>query len=217
MAVPDCSSATAHCPCTRSPHVGVRGRCPLDDVQHRKGDLLFSEGDPATTVWFVKRGCVLLTRAGTPHAVRRAGSFVGMEALVRDTYMHSARVTSAAILGRGSRELLDEWLANGDSARMVLEEVLRSECGDAPQAARADGSARERVARWILAEASQGSGSQVPRRFAAGLLGMKPETFSRALAQLAQTGAIEVTRRSVEVRDPDALLRSVAAASSPGG
>jgi CRP-like cAMP-binding protein len=211
------SPMTAGCPCTHSPDVGVRGRCPLTDVQHRRGDRLFSENDPATTVWFIKRGCVLLSRTSaagveTPHAIRRAGSFVGMETLVRDRYLMTARVTSAAILGRGSREVVDAWLAHGPSARMVLEEVLRTECGDAPRGAASEGSAVERVAHWIVAESARGAISQVPRGFAAGLLGMTPETFSRALGQLAGSGAIEVTRRTLLVHDPERLLAAARAA-----
>jgi CRP-like cAMP-binding protein len=96
---------------------------------------------------------------------------------------------------------------------MVLEQVLRAECSASPRAATTDGTAMERVARWILAESERGELSQVPRCFAAGLLGMAPETFSRALTQLAEAGAVEVTRRSLAVRDAE-LLR--AAARRPG-
>lgn len=200
------------CPCTQSPEVGAYGSCPLHDVRKRSGETLFSEGEPATSVWYVKRGCVVLTResragSSTPFAIRRAGAFVGMEALVSRTYMHTARVTSPTVLGHGSRELVHEWLANGSSARMVLEKVLRAGCSDSPRAATTDGTAVERVARWILAESERGALSQVPRCFAAGLLGMAPETFSRALGQLAETAAIVVTRRNLEVRDAGLLRR----------
>jgi CRP-like cAMP-binding protein len=201
---------TASCPCTRSPALGVDGTCPLEDVQHRRGERLFAEGAPASHVWLLKRGCVVLTRTSpggveVAHAVRRSGAFLGLEALVCDTYRTSARVTASSLLGRARREVVEDWLAHGPSARMVLEAVLRSEGDDLPRAAASEGSAVERVARWVAAEATREGATQVPRGFAADLLGMTPETFSRALAQLARDGAIEVTRRTLVVRDPARL------------
>jgi CRP-like cAMP-binding protein len=40
----------------------------------------------------------------------------------------------------------------------------------------------------------------------AGLLGMLPETFSRALAKLATQGAIRVNRKQIQVIDAARLL-----------
>jgi CRP-like cAMP-binding protein len=205
---------TGSCPCTHAPEVGAYGRCPRVDVQRRKGSVLFAEGEPSAGVWYVKRGCVLLLRESpggsgdpTPFAIRRAGSFVGIEGLVSRTYLYTARVTSPSILAYGGREVVESWLSNGASARMVLEQVLRTECQDAPRAATTDGSAQERVARWILAESERGTLSQVPRCFVAGLLGMAPETFSRALTGLGKAGAVEITRRTLRVRDAQILRR----------
>ena len=45
------------------------------------------------------------------------------------------------------------------------------------------------------------SNGLIQSEVAAGLLGMAPETFSRALVQLADAGAIRVTRTSLDVRD----------------
>ncbi len=211
-------SPVATCPCSKTPEVGLDGRCPLVDQRLRRGEYLFREGEPATAVWFVRRGCVVLTRssrqgrAATPHAIRRVGTFLGLEGLVRSTYLDSARATAATLVGTATREVADAWFSQGGAARMALEQMLRAECCDAPRSCQAEGSALERVARWVLSEAARGPHPPVPRRDAAGLLGIVPETFSRALGQLAQAGAIEVSRRSLRVCDPAALRRAAALA-----
>ena len=55
-------------------------------------------------------------------------------------------------------------------------------------------------------DAPGGQAPPIPRRVVAGLLGMQPETFSRALASLAAAGAVSVTRKSIRVADFDALV-----------
>ena len=89
-------------------------------------------------------------------------------------------------------------------ANAVLECVLLALSGDSPRRAGADGSARQRVAGWLLDQPRK-QGPGLPRNVVADLLGMLPETLSRALASLAEGGAITVTRRRVEVRDVAAL------------
>jgi CRP-like cAMP-binding protein len=205
----------ATCPPGRASGVGRGGRCPLVDRPRRRGELVFLEGDPAGHIWFVKRGVVLLTRAGhgdgepeVPRALRRAGSFIGLEALVGPRYLDTARVAEPAVLCGAPRDVFEEWLGPPDSpARSTLEQLILADAHEPPRAAHSDGSALARVARWAQQQAEAGA-TPVPRRFTAGLLGMTPETLSRALARLAKLGAIAVTRRSVRVVDPEILARA---------
>jgi CRP-like cAMP-binding protein len=200
----------ASCPCGQAAGVGNGGRCPLVDRRRARGETIYVEGEIAHHVWFVKRGSVVLTRAGADggehaRAVRRAGAFIGLEALVQPSYVDSARVASPAVLCGAPLADIDAWLGGKETPlRMALEQVLRAEVTDLPRAAGPDGRALERVARWIL---DQGTGDDAPvaRRYVAGLLGMAPETFSRALTRLADRGAIEVTRTSLRVVDANAL------------
>lgn len=181
------------------------GRCPLVDRRRGKDELIALEGEPAHTVWFVKRGTLVLSRSGPdgeerPRLVRGPGSFVGLEALVRPTYADTVRTTEPAVLCGISREAIDAWFGpRGTPVRMALEQTMAADAGDRPRAAAADGTATQRVARWLLDDES-GQGS-VPRQVTAALLGIVPETLSRALARLHDEGAIELTRRSVTVRD----------------
>jgi CRP-like cAMP-binding protein len=190
----------------------VGTECPFDDQEHAKGDYLFHEGDAAEQVWFIKRGTVVLHRSSgdegdaRARAVRRPGSFVGLEALVRPRYLDSARTSEPTTACRASKRTIDEWLgAPGTPARTALEQVLLTEAEEPQRAASPDGTATRRVARWILQSVSEGADYQLPRRDVAGLLGMVPETFSRALAALSRVGAIETTRRHLRIKDALAL------------
>lgn len=108
-------------------------------------------------------------------AVRRPGSLVGVEALVRDTYLDTARAVTDVVVCVASREETQGWLhAREPAARAVLECVLLALCSDAPRRAGADGSARQRVASWLL-EQPRGQSQALPRNVVAGLLGMLPE------------------------------------------
>ncbi len=216
MANAQCIVSCASCPVGVAAQVSQGGRCPLVDRKWKRGAVIHVEGEAAEQVRFLKRGTVVLTRAGAgdgspgrARALRQVGHFIGLEALVRNTYLDSARAVSDAVLCGAPRAFMDIWLGgHGSPLRMAFEQVLRAECDDLPTPSAPDGRAVQRVARWILNERSERIETPVPRRVTAGLLGMVPETFSRALARLTALGAIDVTRTAVSVRDV-AVLQAV--------
>jgi CRP-like cAMP-binding protein len=186
--------------------------CPFTPLEHDRGAVLFHEGDPSTRVWFIRHGTVVLDRsnsdavAARAHAVRRAGAFVGLDGLVAPKRADSARTTEPTTACGAPLAAVDDWLGvPGTPARLVLEQILRSEADEPPHAASPDGTATERVARWILKEVHDGAPRALPRRDVAGLLGMVPETLSRALARLVALGAIETTRRHLRIVDVPGL------------
>jgi CRP-like cAMP-binding protein len=196
--------------------VGHGGVCPMVDRPRSAGAFIYLEGEPAETVYYVKHGAVVLqrdadepSRDGVAWTVRRAGALIGTEALVRATYVDSARAVTDVVLCAAPRELARAWVASRHPASgALLELVVRAQCSDVPRGAGADGNAVRRVARWLLDQPKQ-HGPQLPRGVVAELLGMEPETLSRALSSLASTRAIEVSRRRIDVVDAHEL-RAVA-------
>lgn len=190
--------------------------------QRSAGAVLYLAGEAAERIMFVKRGAVTLARdvdhargEGVTWTVRRPGSVLGAEALVRATYLDSARAVTDVIVCVAQLEEVDAWMRTREGAgRALLECVLSTQCADAPRRASSEGSARQRVASWLL-EQARDPAAALPRQVVAALLGMLPETLSRALASLASRGLIEVTRKSVRVIDV-AALEGVAAGAERG-
>jgi CRP/FNR family transcriptional regulator len=189
------------CPLGIAAGVGRGGFCSLVARRRAPGEIIHLEGTRGATVWYVKRGAVVVSRGGRAVATRREGSLLGLELLVRERYLETARALGGTVLCGLARADLDAWLADAGRARAILESALRAQSADAPRGAGVDGPSRARVARWLL----DGVDEAVPRRTVASLLGMAPETLSRALAGLARAGAIATTRRSVRVLDRRAL------------
>jgi CRP-like cAMP-binding protein len=204
------------CPVGNASNVADGDRCPMVDRKWKAGATLFEAGEPAFTVWFIKKGTVVLSKPsdnpdadGIAWAVRSAGSFLGLESLVRDTFVDSARaVTDLAACGT-TLHGMEAWLEDrSKAARTVLQCTLQTQVEDSPRRASADGSAVRRVAEWLLDGGHGQEWHGLPRRLVAGFLGMQPETLSRALASLATLGAVEVTRRSITVTDRTTLTQA---------
>lgn len=177
--------------------------------------MLYLEGEPAERVWFVKRGVVVLHRGGNGDGegavtgIRPAGTLIGLETLLRGRYLESARAATDVVLCSLSSDGLQSWLSAspGNALRAILDLSLRTLLGDAARRAAPDASAVGRVAAWLLGEGRSSRWSGVPRQVLAGLLGMRPETLSRALRTLSLRGAIAVTRQEIRVLDAAALER----------
>jgi CRP-like cAMP-binding protein len=197
--------------------VGKGQFCPFVDRNHPAGDELYQEGARATHVWFVKSRTVVLSRQREGRgsrervrAIRFPGTFIGLETIVTDLYLDTARASSEVTICGVGREGIDAWLGPKRSmSRTALEMALRAECQDRIRRSSPDGSAVERVAGWLCVEGPREVMNAIPRRLIADLLGMRPETLSRALAELVKRGAIETNRAQLRIVD-DRLLSQIA-------
>jgi CRP-like cAMP-binding protein len=114
----------------------------------------------------------------------------------------TARVAVSGRLCGAPRAAVEAWLGGAAAARLLLRQVIAGQIAEAPRTA---GPAVCRVASWLLAAPDGDGVAQLPRHTVARLLGLVPETLSRALAELAGSGAIDVRRRSITIKQRDAL------------
>ncbi len=187
---------------------------PFREIKRSQHTILFVEGSPADHVYLVSKGTVSLHRAttenralGRTRELKQKGALLGVEGLVSPTYQASARAETALQLCMATTSRVQEWLEQRPAAsRVLLETVLRSrERALLPQSS-PDGTATQRVAQWILDRAPGGRDEAgVSRAVMADMLGMRPETLSRALRTLADMGFIDVGRRHLLIVDPEGL------------
>jgi CRP-like cAMP-binding protein len=179
------------------------------------GAVLALEGSDAERLWYVQHGAVALFReardadgAGVPWTVRRPGTLVGEECLVQAGYADTAVTLTPVTLCVASRDSFVRWVDEvGAAASLaVMTLVVQARCAEGPRPTAAAGSAVQRVAHWLADESRGGRAPKIQRRVVAGLLGMLPETFSRALARLVAVGAIATTRQEIRVVDAQRLL-----------
>ncbi|MCP4447046.1 MAG: winged helix-turn-helix domain-containing protein [Myxococcales bacterium] len=105
-----------------------------------------------------------------------------------------------------------DWVAERHAASVtVLETVLRSREDELLPQSSPDGTATQRVAHWILERHESEFEGNLPRTVMADMLGMRPETPSRALKALAAKGLIEVGRRHLLVVDLEGLQATLPA------
>ena len=87
------------------------------------GDLVFTEGEPSETIWMVARGCVELTRAGSPLALTRgpAELVTHLAELTAGPRAFTATAREASVLlGVHREDLVDRLEEHFELARSIL-------------------------------------------------------------------------------------------------
>jgi CRP-like cAMP-binding protein len=173
--------------------------CPFGRVRRPAGTLLVAQGERPGAVWYVREGTTLLSASSaggeeTLCALRGAGSLIGLEMLAGGESAHDAWTLSPARLCWLDAEGFREWIGPRDSP---LGAVLELALGEAAERRRERialaGRSVTRLARFLVERhAMEGVDTplDVEHRVLARMLGMRPETLSRALARLRSAGAL---------------------------
>ena len=211
-----------------SPACGALDRVVIRDHPIRKGDPLFSAGDPVRYLYLVHSGaCISYGQGGDgPRQVcgfHIPGEIVGIEELGQARHSHSA-----AALEDGSLCQLD--FANLERA-LTREELIRvqhylliaaASHGRVLQRERLITglpSAEQRVAAFLfnLGQRLQSHGLSgleyrlpMSREDLAAYLGLAPETVIRILKKLDRQGLVRVRTRQVTLLNPEVLERLLA-------
>jgi CRP-like cAMP-binding protein len=135
-------SITTHdCPLGQTSCADQSEFCPFIVRRYAGGELVCLIDDPAEYVWFVREGIIALDRSREPgdeiqaDALRKPGSFVGLESLVVDRYLRSARTVSHATLCGATREGFNRWMRQSDQRlATVMHTVFEELLGSSPMA-----------------------------------------------------------------------------------
>jgi CRP/FNR family transcriptional regulator len=187
-------------------------------VYFRAGKTIFSEGEPADSVFGVSHGVVRLYKL-LPDGRRQVlsfalpGDFLGMP--LADRHNFSADAIGEIALCRFSRDDLTKFIQSSPNIMRRLIEFATRELDMAQDQLLllGNGSAEEKVAIFLvswrnrLARLSVSSGT-VPlpmrRQDIADFLGLKLETISRTLAKLEQKNVIRIVPKGGVLDGPGA-------------
>lgn len=185
--------------------------------QYARGELIFQQGDPADCFFVVIEGWVKLyrEREGGEHVVvaifTTAETFAEAVMFLGSSYPASAEAVSPAriitIDGTALRRAIvekpqlafDMLAATALHLRQLVEQIEQLKAQ----------SAAQRIAGFFLDQVKTEVGAAdialpYEKALIANRLGMKPESFSRALSQLRRLG-VSVERGSVHIKDVQRL------------
>ena len=188
---------------------------------YEKGTMLFHQGEPASAFFIILDGWVKIYRTTTDglevvlHVFKRGESFAEAAMFLGGRYPASAETVAPSRLlkidGEGFRarirerpELAMSMLASASyQLKMLVEQIEQIKVRSAPQ----------RIADFLIRITPAREGSAVvelpfEKSLLANRLGMKPESFSRALRRLRSYG-VTVDREIVEIADVGRLLSLV--------
>ena len=194
----------------------VAGRAP---IALSKGQTLFHQGDPASGFFVVLEGWMKLYRAGADgreiiiHVAKAGETFAEAAMFMEGAYpVHAEAVTAVRLQRIDARSVRDRIGVDPSFAFAMLGAMslrLRRLVNEIERLKRR--TAAELVAEFLL-ELCVGDGDRFAftlpfdKAIIAARLGIKPESFSRALARLKNVGVV-VTGPEVSVASRTALAR----------
>lgn len=189
--------------------------CPFHEVRRTAGSVLVQQDERSPCVWYLRRGQVVLgatNAAGSVQssAVRGPDTLLAIEALLGEPVPYQISALTDVVLCTLDAEAFRAWVGSlGSPMGSVLELALREAGRRVAERQALEGTAVRRVSRFLLQHHDEAGANadRVPQQVLAQVLGMRPETLSRALARLRAAGAIASGRGAVRIVDVSRLRR----------
>jgi CRP/FNR family transcriptional regulator len=192
----------------------------IRSLKFKRGENLYSPGDPANTLYIVSEGKIKIYRlseSGKEQLIRflRPGDFTGELALFSDTvheaYAEAIEDTSVCTITRSEfNELLLKYPSI--SLKVLSEFSHRLEQSEKQTTRFATERVETRIALFLIECLDRDSKSQIvelpmSKRDLASYLGTTPESISRKLTEIEEVGLIEqISNKKIKILDLDGLL-----------
>lgn len=172
-------------------------RCPFTPVAVPAGALVAAQGERCKSVAFVREGVVSLTRVepdGSEHvALRGPRSLLMPEAIRGDASPCEVRALSEVRICSLASEDAARWIGPPNSPARTFLTLLLADLEERQRdVSWRTGDAVARTARFLSTVGLRPTGvPPLQKQLVARLLGMRPETLSRALRFLVDQGIVE--------------------------
>ncbi|MDD2375679.1 MAG: Crp/Fnr family transcriptional regulator [Eubacteriales bacterium] len=192
----------------------------IRSLKFKRGENLYSPGDPANTLYIVSEGKIKIYRlseSGKEQLIRflRPGDFTGELALFSDTvheaYAEAIEDTSVCTITRSEfNELLLKYPSI--SLKVLSEFSHRLEQSEKQTTRFATERVETRIALFLIECMDKDSRSQIvelpmSKKDLASYLGTTPESISRKLTEIEEVGLIEqISNKKIKILDLDGLL-----------
>jgi len=191
------------------------------DSLHRRGSVLFAEGEPARGVYILRSGRATVSISSSEGRVVilrmvQAGDVLGLNAALRNSsYEATVKTLEPSRVNFVSRAELMTLVENTDGAASVLKLLSRelTQLTDRARSLLLPQTAGGKLAQLLLQFSKEPQGndrSRVIDKFftheeVAQMIGSSRETVSRLLASLSRQQIIRITSDSILIRDRPAL------------
>lgn len=169
--------------------------CPLRELRRSSGCRIARSSEERRGVWLLRAGHVarVAPKANGPTcSVVGPGSVLGLEVLLDCEPAFDLIALTDCVLCFTSRSTLLDWLGGeGSPARAVLRLSIANGIHRDEERVNLIGTARQRVARYLLWSRRSRARAMLPHKTLASVLGMRAETLSRALRDLRTVGVLE--------------------------
>jgi CRP/FNR family transcriptional regulator, cyclic AMP receptor protein len=193
------------------------------DSLHRRGSVLFAEGEPARGVYIMRTGRATVSICSSEGRIvilrmAQAGDVLGLNAVLRNsTYEATVKILEPSRVNFISRADVMHLVENRDAGAAAVMKQLSCELAELTDRARSlllPQTAQTRLAQLLLHWSKEQNGDNSRTRVVdklytheeiAQMICSSRETVTRLLATLTRRDIIQVTSDSVLIHDPFAL------------